>query len=96
MDWTWDPAKNAANLRKHKVSFDAAVLVFDDPLALVRPDPYPFELRWRSIGVVGNRFLTVIYTAPQDDGLKIIKPGRIISARKSNRTERMEYEKGIR
>ena len=67
MRWTWDPAKNDANLRKHRLSFEAALLVFDDPLAFSVPDPYPFEDRWKTTGVVGNRFLTVVHTAPEDE-----------------------------
>ncbi len=92
MEWTWDQAKNDANLRKHRLSFEAALLVFDDPLAYSVPDPYPFEDRWRTIGVVGNRFLTVVHTAPEDEPAE---PGRIISARKSNRAERKAYEEGV-
>ena len=57
MRWTWDPGKSHANLRKHRLRFETAELEFDDPLALVVPDPYPFEDRWRTIGVVGNRLL---------------------------------------
>ncbi len=94
--WTWDAAKEAANLRKHRLGFETAELVFDDPLALAVPDPYPFKDRWKTIGVVGNRFLTVVHTAPDDEARENVKPGRIISARKSTRTERMAYEEGIR
>jgi len=35
----WDPAKAAANLRKHGVSFDEAMIVFKDPLAITISDP---------------------------------------------------------
>ena len=34
MQFTWDPRKAAANLRKHGVSFAEAATVFADPLAL--------------------------------------------------------------
>jgi len=34
----WDDGKAAANLKKHGVSFDVAVLVFDDPLAAILYD----------------------------------------------------------
>jgi uncharacterized DUF497 family protein len=27
----WDEAKNAANLRKHGISFEEAIKIFDDP-----------------------------------------------------------------
>lgn len=41
MRWTWDPAKNRTNRRSHGINFEAAIYVFDDPLAATREDPYP-------------------------------------------------------
>ena len=38
MRFEWDNDKNEANQRKHGVSFDAAALAFDDPLALSKID----------------------------------------------------------
>jgi len=35
----WDDAKARSNLRKHKVFFEDAVTVFDDPMAVTRDDP---------------------------------------------------------
>jgi uncharacterized DUF497 family protein len=37
----FDPAKAAANLKKHGVSFAEAMTVFDDPLASTLPDDQP-------------------------------------------------------
>ncbi|MES1933008.1 hypothetical protein T35B1_10376 [Salinisphaera shabanensis T35B1] len=37
--YQWDAAKALANRRKHGVSFDVAVGVFHDPLALTIADP---------------------------------------------------------
>ncbi len=34
MDFEWDPAKAAENLKKHGVSFDEAATIFGDELAL--------------------------------------------------------------
>jgi uncharacterized protein len=34
MHFEWDPAKAAANLRKHKISFEAAKSVFFDEYAV--------------------------------------------------------------
>jgi len=45
MYWTWDDDKAEANAAKHGLTFDTAQLVFDDPLVLSRPDPYPGEAR---------------------------------------------------
>src|SRR5688572_20006597 len=35
----WDPSKNSANLRKHKVSFAEAATAFSDDNALMIDDP---------------------------------------------------------
>lgn len=38
MEFEWDPAKAAANVKKHGVEFTEAVTVFGDPLELTIPD----------------------------------------------------------
>lgn len=38
MLYEWDSAKSRANLAKHGVDFADAVAVFEDDLALTRPD----------------------------------------------------------
>ena len=86
MQWTWDPEKNLENRIKHGISFETAQLVFQGPLFTSRGDPYPDEQRWRTTGLVGPSVIIVVHTWP-DEG-----PGRIISARKANRTERRRYE----
>ncbi|MEY3332291.1 MAG: hypothetical protein RLZZ176_591, partial [Cyanobacteriota bacterium] len=52
MKWTWDDNKNRTNKRDHGLSFEAAQYVFADPLAVSRPDPYPEEERWQTIGLI--------------------------------------------
>jgi uncharacterized protein len=37
--YEWDPKKAAQNQKKHRISFDEAVSVFSDPLALTFDDP---------------------------------------------------------
>ena len=39
MEFEWAPAKAAANLRKHQVSFDEAVTVFADSFSVTASDP---------------------------------------------------------
>ena len=39
MRFEWDGDKAAANIKKHRVSFDEAVTVFYDPLAATFGDP---------------------------------------------------------
>ncbi|MGQ0761060.1 MAG: BrnT family toxin [Acidobacteriota bacterium] len=36
---TWDPRKDQANKRKHKIGFEEAATVFYDPLSLTVDDP---------------------------------------------------------
>ena len=38
MPFDWDERKNRINQKKHGVSFETAVLVFDDPYALTQKD----------------------------------------------------------
>ena len=90
MHWTWDSAKAAANLEKHGVSFEAAALVFDDPMQISMPDPHPDGDRWRTIGRVHLSTLFVVHTQIEDDGT-----GRIITARKATPSERRAYERSF-
>jgi uncharacterized protein len=92
--WTWDPEKAATNRTKHGLSFETAVLVFDDPLHASKPDPHPDGDRWYTIGLVGPVTLVVIHTSPEavPEGELV---GRIISARKATARERKAYEEGI-
>ena len=94
MRWTWDQAKNEANLRAHGLSFVAAAFVFDDPMSATREDPYPYEQRWRTIGMVGTQVVMVVHTWPDFDTKADEEVGRIISARKATRREREAYEEG--
>lgn len=49
----WDSRKAASNRNKHSVSFDEATTVFDDPLAVIFPDPN-HSLRERREIIVGH------------------------------------------
>lgn len=88
----WDPAKAAANERKHRVTFDDAQRIFNDPNLQSRIDADSFgELRWQSLGRVGDvTLLLVVHTWHESDGNEII---RIISARRADRWERRAYER---
>lgn len=91
----WDPAKAASNLRKHKVSFESAATVFQDPLmkSISDVDHSEFEERWITMGwAQDRRMLVVSHTFVQtDDGETSV---RIISARIANRNERRQFETG--
>lgn len=91
-EFDWDPAKAAANLAKHHVSFEDAMTIFLDPLALTVPDTDTGVVeRWITIGVSRDtRLLLVVHTHLEiaEDHTYI----RIISARPPTRRERRQYE----
>ena len=89
-DWIWDENKNAENRRKHGLGFETAVLVFDDEHVVSRPDTFPGEERWNTVGEVINMIIFVVHTEARTDG----GTGRIISARKATAHERKAYEEG--
>ncbi len=83
MVYEWDNAKNRANLAKHGVDFADAVAVFEDDLALTRPDAESRgESRFVTLGVDGFDRLLVVREAHV----------RIISARLATKQERKSYE----
>ena len=88
MEFEWDEEKAAANLAKHKVSFDEAKTVFDDPLYVdfYDPDHSHKEHRYPIVGESQQgRLLIVSYTERRDTT-------RLISARELTSTERKAYE----
>lgn len=93
MRFVWDDAKNRRNKSKHKVSFETAVQIFDDPLALSRLERVvDGEERWQTLGLIeGVVVLLIAHTWFVDDGEEWI---RLISARKATRRERELYEQG--
>lgn len=83
----WDDRKASRNKRIHGVAFQEATTCFDDRLAVEGPDEEhsQAEQRWVLIGLSEKlRLLTVNYTERHE---RI----RLISARKSSRTEEARY-----
>jgi uncharacterized protein len=94
MRFSWDEEKNRRNLAKHKVGFETARLVFDDPQAVSQLDRVEDgEERWQTLGLVGGVVvLMVAHTYREDTGEEVI---RIISARKATARERSIYEQSV-
>ena len=88
MEFEWAPSKAAANLRKHKVSFDEAVTVFADFFSITAPDPDHSgdELRYITVGRSSRERLIMVAHAERRGSI------RTISARKLTRSERSVYE----
>lgn len=86
----WDPQKAASNLQQHGVSFDEAVSVFADALAVTFSDMEHFqsEDRSRTYGISNKgRLLVLVHTERRNNV-------RIISARKATRYEKGIYDQG--
>ena len=94
MRWIWDPDKSRGNRLAHGRGFETARLVFDDPLATSRLDSHAHELRWHTIGMIGNVVMLVVHTWPEPDPETGEEVGRIIGARKATSHERKAYEEG--
>jgi len=87
----WDPKKDAANRRKHGVSFDEASTVFSDERALLIEDPdhSEDEERFILLGLSASlRTLVVCHCYREAESVI-----RLISARKATRKERSEYSR---
>jgi uncharacterized DUF497 family protein len=90
MQFQWDPNKAVSNARKHGVSFEEAVTVFGDFLAVTIPDPNHSvgEFRLLTIGLSSLRRLVVVSHIERKGNV------RLISARLATRQERKSYESG--
>ena len=95
MRFSWDERKNRINRRKHRVSFETAALVFDDPCHISHLDrEVEGELRWQTIGMVkGIHVLLVVHTSPESDNEEG-ENVRIVSARKATPQERRVCAQG--
>lgn len=84
----WDEAKAAANLLKHGVSFDEAVTVFGDDIAITYSDTDHSEAedRSRTYGLSHKGILLVVVHTERRNNI------RLISARKAKRYEKTIYQ----
>ncbi|WP_228183905.1 BrnT family toxin, partial [Acinetobacter baumannii] len=84
---------NRMNQKKNDISFESAILVFEDPLRISIQDRHTNgEERLQTIGrVKGVLMLLVAHTFFDEDDCDII---RIISARQVTIAERNKYEHG--
>jgi len=93
LKFEWDKNKAISNLKKHKVSFDEASTVFDDPLAAIFYDEDHSIDEHREIIIghsITNRLLVVCFTERVEDLI------HIFSARLATRSERRDYEENRR
>jgi hypothetical protein len=86
VEFEWDEAKNAANLAKHGLAFEDAVVIFDGFITLkadIRRD-YG-EPRFIAMGLLNGAAVVVVVHTPRREAI------RIISARFASRNERKAY-----
>jgi len=85
----WDSAKEAANKKKHGISFEEAQSVFYDELAIQFFDSAhsASEDRFLMLGLSAEMSLLIVCHCERDDGYTI----RIISARKATKNEAKYY-----
>jgi len=90
MKFQWDSSKASSNAKKHGVSFEEAVTVFGDPLAITISDPNHSvgEFRLLTIGQSNLQRLFVVSHTEREGEV------RLISARLVTRQERKSYESG--
>jgi len=92
--FSWIESKNHANRKKHGISFEAASLVFDDPLHISRLERIEDgEQRWQTIGMAGGVLLLLV-AHTWEETLTHETHIRIISARRASKLERKIYEEG--
>ena len=86
VEYEWDDNKNQQNQAKHGIDFYDAIHIFSDSDRTEWLDDRKDyrEKRYRMVGLVFGRLLTVIYT---------LRSGRhrLISARRASRHERETY-----
>src|SRR4051812_9820296 len=90
MRFEWDEEKNRRNLIKHKLDFETATGVFNDPFALDLDSHFlDDEERVQTIGIVDDSVIVLVVHTPRNEGDEVVI--RIISARKATPREREKY-----
>lgn len=92
--FVWDTNKNEINKKKHGISFESAVLIFNDPGLYTEYDKENSEkhneYREMQIGRLENFITLSVSTTDREDKI------RIISARKSTKEEVRIYEQNAK
>jgi len=87
MDFEFDPAKSAANLKKHGIDFVVAQALWNDPDRLEIPARSLDEPRTQVIGRIGDAVWSAFITIRGDQI-------RIISVRRARDEEKAAYLQG--
>lgn len=92
-NFEWDSEKAKVNRQKHKVDFEQAATVFQDPqaLSIYDSDHSGNEDRWITMGLASHGVLVVVHHTYEQVNEKTATI-RIISSRKATRREKKQYE----
>ncbi len=88
MEVTWDPSKDAANQKKHGVSFKEAAKLFTSgvPYLVIFDEAHSAdEDRFWAIGPIKRGLVLVVHTEEDEDTV------RVISARWASKHERSSF-----
>lgn len=92
--FVWDDKKDKANQRKHKLDFETAVRIFNDPFLYTEYDVINSqesgEHRERNIGTLSGVLLLTVSTTDRDGKI------RVFSARKATHKEVKIYEQNAK
>jgi len=87
---TWDDRKEAANFKKHGISFGEAISVIHNPLSLYALNGHGSRKRFEYIGHSDQGRVLYVVTVEEREA-----QAHIISARKAESYEREKYEKRV-
>lgn len=82
-EFEWDEAKCLSNLEKHGIDFEDAIGIFAGDFVEWRSDR-DGEERWLTVGILDERFITIISTTRSTHR-------RIIAARRARQSEQRTY-----
>lgn len=90
MQYSWDEAKRQSNLKKHRLDFRDASLVFDGLTLTFEDDRFAYgEQRFITIGLLHGEFVVIAHTEVDNEVT------RIISMRKATRNEEIIFFKAF-
>jgi len=92
LEFEWDAAKAAENLKQHGVAFEEAIAVFADPLAKIIDDLDHSDEERREIIVGHSEKQRLVFVSFTERRPRV----RIISARLATKRERYDYEQATK
>lgn len=90
MRFVWDEDKRQINLRKHRLDFTDAEVVFNGLALTIEDDRFKYsEQRFITIGILDGQFVVIAYVERDNDIT------RIISMRKATKHEEIIFFKAF-